>query len=123
MLSGRPPSAEALEANAFFHALAAAMALYLPLMLAFWFAPPLAAWHAAGVAKALFFSFFACLMNWRAFAAYGALAAVLAGASALAVRVSTLLFVPVLIVLLPTLFASFYASYDEIFGERGAGAK
>jgi len=32
----------------------------------FWFAPPLAAWHATGTGKALFFSFFACLMNWRA---------------------------------------------------------
>ena len=47
-------------------------ALYLPVMLAFWFAPPLAAWHSAGAAKALFFSFAASLMNWRAFLGYGA---------------------------------------------------
>jgi hypothetical protein len=95
-----------------------AMALYLPVMCAFWFAPALAAWHSAGVAKALFFSFFACLMNWRAFLAYGALAALLAFITALAVRLSPLLFFPLLFVLLPTFFGSFYASYHDVFGQR-----
>jgi hypothetical protein len=123
MLAGRSPSAEMLDSDAFVGALALAMALYLPVMLAFWFAPPLAAWQAAGVGKALFFSFFACLMNWRAFLAYGALTALAAAASAVAMRLSALFFLPVLIILLPTLFASFYASYDDVFGERGLTAK
>ncbi len=35
-----------------------------------WFAPALVHWHAMSPAKALFFSFFACLRNWRAFAVY-----------------------------------------------------
>ena len=102
-------------------------------MMMFWFAPVLAAWHVAGAAKALFFSFFACLLNWRAFLAYGAchgpawsllpLAALslplhaarrreaqAGGAGAAAAGL-----------MLPTLFASFYASYRDVFGAGRAG--
>jgi hypothetical protein len=91
----------------------------------FWFAPLLAAWHDAAPAKALFFSFFACLMNWRAFLVYGAASAILAAALPLAVlsvvmltglkMAAMSLVFPLLIVLLPTLFASFYASYADVF--------
>jgi hypothetical protein len=98
----------------------------------FWFAPPLAAWHGVAPAKALFFSFFACLMNWRAFLAYGAVTAVVAIALPLAVvTIVTLasisvpamsLVFPLLIALLPTLFASFYASYRDVFGGAQASS-
>jgi hypothetical protein len=68
-------------------------------------------------------------MNWRAFLGYGALTAVVALAipflllsaialafgAALKVPVASLVF-PLIIVLLPTLFASFYASYSDVFG-------
>ena len=95
-------------------------------MMLFWFAPPLAAWHDAGVAKALFFSFFGCLLNWRAFLAYGAVSALVLVALPLAVlsvlmmlslkvAAMSLLF-PLLLMLMPTLFASFYASYRDVFG-------
>ena len=112
---------------------AAAAALYTPVMLAFWFAPPLAAWHGTGAAKALFFSFAASLMNWRAFLAYGAVAlaltlvlpvalftalALAAGGSA-AVPAAMLIF-PLLVLLLPVFFASFYASYRDVFGYDAA---
>jgi len=116
-----------LQSEDFMTALAAAGALYLPVMLAFWFAPPLAAWHSTGAAKALFFSFAASMMNWRAFLAYGAVMSVVtllvpflivsafALAGALAPPAAALIF-PLAIVLLPTLFASFYASYRDVFG-------
>jgi len=103
-------------------------ALYTPVMMMFWFAPALAAWHSAGVAKALFFSFFACLMNWRAFLVYGACAAALMVAlpiAALALPLLLLggekarmapLLLPLLVLMLPTLFASFYAGYRDVFG-------
>jgi hypothetical protein len=83
-------------------------------------------------AKALFFSATACLMNWRAFIAYGVVAAVLtlaapflvlsglmlASGGALQAPAMSLVF-PLLILLLPTLFASFYASYRDVFtGEQ-----
>lgn len=125
MLAGKRPEDEVLQSEAFLTALVSAAALYGPVLMMFWFAPPLAAWHGAGPAKALFFSFFACLINWRAFLAYGAVTALLALALPLAVlsvvmlaslKVAAMSLVfPLLIVLLPTLFASFYASYRDIF--------
>jgi hypothetical protein len=129
MLAGQRPDTDVVQSEAFFGALALAMALYLPVMAAFWFAPPLVAWHSAGVVKALFFSFFACLMNWRAFLAYGAATALfalvlpfvvltaLSFATGGAVKLSASLLFPLVIVLLPTLFASFYASYRDVFGD------
>jgi hypothetical protein len=125
MLTGRRPANEVLQSDEFFGALALAAALYLPVMMMFWFAPPLVAWHSASPAKALFYSFFACLMNWRAFLVYGAAAALvtLVVPFVLAVTLRTLiggvsfawLALPMLGVLLPTLFASFYASYRDVF--------
>jgi hypothetical protein len=128
MLSGQRPSEEVLHSDAFFTALVAAVALYLPVMMLFWFAPLLVAWHSATPVKALFFSFVACLMNWRAFIAYGAVTALvtvllplalaslllLATAGGARFPVLSLAF-PLLILLLPTLFASFYASYRDVF--------
>ena len=133
MLSGERPPDEVLDSADFMSAAAAAAALYLPVMLAFWFAPPLASWHGSGAAKALFFSFAAAMMNWRAFLAYGAVMALVTvlvpfalawllalasgGASTLP---PTMLAFPLVIVLLPTVFASFYASYRDVFGYDAA---
>jgi len=133
MLTGRRPADEVVQSEEFWTALATTAALYLPVMFAFWFAPPLAAWHSVGPAKALFFSLAASLMNWRAFIGYGVVAAlvtlvapflifsllVLATGGALRLPAASLVF-PLLIVLLPTLFASFYASYRDVFGYDAA---
>lgn len=133
MMSGRRPDDEVLQSDDFLAAMAAAALLYLPVMMMFWFAPTLSAWHSAAPAKALFFSAAACLMNWRAFMAYGAAAALvtlvlpfvalsgllLLSGGTLRVPAVSLVF-PLLLLLLPTLLASFYASYRDVFGaERG----
>lgn len=134
MLGGARPSAETLASAGFFTALLIAAVLYVPIMMLYWFAPVLAAWHSAGAAQALFYSFVACLMNWAAFLGYGAAVALIAfvvpflglslgmlltqGAPAAA---ASFLF-PLLLVLLPVLFASFYASYRDVFGDPQAGA-
>jgi hypothetical protein len=129
MLSGRRPDDATLQSGDFLAALATAALLYAPVMMMFWYAPPLAAWHATAPAKALFFSAAACLMNWRAFLAYGAVAALvtlllpllvlsglmLASGGALRGPAMSLVF-PLLILLLPSLFASFYVSYRDVFG-------
>ncbi len=97
--------------------------------MAWWFAPVLAAWHRLGVGKALFFSFIACWMNWRPFLVYGLgllivagilpgvllgiLLLVMPGAANL---VTALVTMPMVLVIAPTIFASFYASYRDIFG-------
>jgi hypothetical protein len=128
MTTGERPGDDLVQSDAFLAALACAALFYVPVMMMFWFAPPLAAWNSAGAAKALFFSFVACLMNWRAFLAYGAFTALvtlalpflalsglmLASGGALAVPIMSLVF-PLLMLLLPTLFASFYASYRDVF--------
>jgi len=129
LISGRRPSDEVLQSDAFLAALVCAGLAYAPVMLAFWFAPPLAAWHSTGPAKALFFSFAACMMNWRAFMVYGLAAAVVsiglplvvaavvafAGGAAGAVPAMSILFA-LMLILMPTLLASFYASYRDVFG-------
>lgn len=121
MTTGARPADEVLRSGALFAALLCGAALYVPVMMLFWFAAPLAAWHGIGAAKALFFSFFACLMNWRAFIVYAAMTGIAAFAVLLVVAsfagpapVAAILF-PVLLVLLPVLFASFYASYRDLF--------
>jgi hypothetical protein len=134
MLSGERPPDELLQSGEFFVALSIAAALYVPVMLAFWFAPVLTAWHGMGAAQALFFSLIACLVNWRAFIAYGVVAALMTVVAPLAVlsvlasisggglRASVLsLFFPLLLVMLPTLFASFYVSYRDIFASSADG--
>ena len=126
MLSGKRPDEETLQSDDFLGALALAALLYAPVLMMFWFAPPLAAWHGIAPIKALFFSFFACLLNWRPFLAYGAVSALFALAlpllllfvlmlASFKIAAMSLVF-PLLLVLLPTLFASFYASYRDIFG-------
>jgi hypothetical protein len=42
------------------------LVLLIPVLMAYWFAPLLIAWHQVPVGKAIFFSFVACLKNWRA---------------------------------------------------------
>ena len=128
-MSGRA-DAEMPQTDDWLRAALVFAALYLPVMMMFWFAPALAAWHAAGAAKALFFSFFACLMNWRAFLAYGAvtlLAVVAVPLAALSLVVALAggarpqlapLMLPLVVLILPTLFASFYASYRDVFGAQ-----
>jgi hypothetical protein len=92
----------------------------------------LVAWEDMGAVKALFYSFFACLRNWRAFTIYGCAWGLLAaalpgitisflvvmfGAQGSLALVQVLIF-GYLLILMPTLFASFYSSYKEIFGSE-----
>lgn len=108
--------------------------LYVPVLLAFWFAPVLVAWHGMGALQALFYSFFACLRNWRAFLAYGTtwlfigavlpstvgtmLAIVLSG-GAPNPTISQVLLLVFLLLAVPTLLGSFYASYRDLFAPSG----
>jgi hypothetical protein len=112
--------------------LLAAVALTLPLMAAFWFAPLLIAWHDLRARKALFFSIVAVLRNWRPFVVYAAAALALTGLLPGLLRVGlaqsdfmlatlgTLVTVALLFVAMPTLFASIYASYRDVFGDGAA---
>ena len=89
----------------------------------------LAAWHRLSLGRALFFSFVACWMNWRPFLTYGAglllVAGILPGvllgillvvAPGAANFVTAIVSVPMILVVAPTIFASFYVCYRDIFG-------
>ena len=105
------------------------MIMLVPLLMAYWFAPVLAAWHRLPLGKSLFFSFVACWINWRPFLAYsiglllfagvipgillGLLLILFPGAASL---IAGLVMVPIALIIAPVIFASFYASYRDIFG-------
>lgn len=129
MLSGKKADREAIEEGNFFLPALIVMLLMLPVMMAYWFAPVLAAWHKLTLGRALFFSMVACWINWRPFLSYGialllvagiipglllgVLLAILPGAQGFITAMVTM---PMLLVVAPTIFASFYASYRDIFG-------
>ena len=105
------------------------MSLMTPVMMAYWFAPVLAAWHRLPLGKSLFFSFVACWMNWRPFLVFSAGVLLVAGIiPGLLLGLLLILFpgvqgfitglvmVPMMLIMAPVIFASFYASYRDIFG-------
>lgn len=105
-----------------------------PLLMAFWFAPLLAAWDGVGAGKSLFFSLVASWRNWRAFTMYG-LALVLVGAllpglilviagflsQSLLNILSVALRMLLIFILAPTMVASIYLSYRDVFAAVPAG--
>jgi len=139
MVLGERPPASAYEDGSLATAAALAGALYLPVVAAFWFAPALSAWRDLPALQALFYSLFATLRNWRAFLTYGlalvlltlvcsftlfALALLLRGLLGNKSQDAFLLVVlPVTLTYVPTLFASFYASYRDIFPQAGTTAE
>lgn len=142
VLGTRPPD-EAFADGSLAGAALLAGAFYMPVLGAFWFAPALSAWRKLPALQALFYSFFASLRNWRAFFAYGLALVLLSLTCGVALFVLALLvrglfgdkspnafvlvMLPVMLTYVPTLFASFYASYRDVFppdenaGETAAG--
>jgi hypothetical protein len=125
MLLGQSSAPPAGEERTLLWAVAVALALWVPVQLAFWFAPPLVAWEGMSAPKALFFSFFAALRNWPAFLVFALLAS---GAAALCAAlilglhrtpagpsvVPTFVFL-LLVVTVPLYYAALYASYRDVF--------
>ena len=70
LVLGTPPDDQALSSDNFLLAVLLALLLYAPIIMAYWYAPVLVAWHDLPASKALFFSLVACLRNWRAFLVY-----------------------------------------------------
>ena len=129
MLSGSKAERAALEEADFLLPSLVVILLLLPVMMAWWFAPVLAAWHRLSLAKSLFFSFVACWMNWRAFVVYGLGLLLVCGiVPGLLLGLLLVIFpegqsfltalvtVPMALIIAPAVFASFYACYRDIFG-------
>lgn len=102
-----------------------ALTLSTPVIMAYWFAPLLVGWWGISAPKAMFFSFIACLRNWRPFLAFGLAIMLVFGlipgvvlglVGALVPLLSSLLLLLLPLVLVPVLFASFYINAREVFG-------
>ena len=128
MLGGHGERA-ALEEADFTLSMLVVMLLLMPVLMAWWFAPVLAAWHKLTLGKSLFFSFVACWLNWRPFLNYGlGLMLVTAVIPGVVLGMLLLLFpgaqnfiiglvmTPMALIVAPAVFASFYASFRDIFG-------
>ncbi len=90
-------------------ALLAGSVLFTPLLMATWFAPALALFEGFPPGKAMFWSFWACLVNWRPMLLYGLLLSLLAMVA---------LVIPFglgLLLFLPLAMTSTYAAYRTQF--------
>ena len=127
LVMGEAPAREALDKTSVFISAQLTVVLLIPIILAFWFAPVLVAWHDMPAGKSLFFSLVACLRNWRPFLLYSLTIGIigvfvprlidglLGGGDGVGQLLPTMLTVMVSLILLPTLYASFYISYRDIF--------
>lgn len=109
--------------------LSLALLAYLPIMLAFAYAPLLIAWRGFGLSKALFFSLVGSWRAWRgllgflsAIMAYGvllpSLAMMLLSALGIdAALVTALVMVPMMAIVAPTVVSGFYTSYAAVLPE------
>ncbi|HEX6633773.1 MAG TPA: BPSS1780 family membrane protein [Usitatibacter sp.] len=88
-----------------------ALALTIPLMAAFWFAPALVIMHGLGPVQAMKESFVGCMRNWIPFLVWSVVMTIFAIVAALPVLLGYLVWIPLAI-------ASTYAAYRDIYTER-----
>ena len=107
-----------------------ALALYIPVMMAFAYAPLLVAWRGFGLGKALFFSLVASWRAWQGL--FGLFLAVLTFGifvpslvmmllTVLGISetvMTTLIVVPLMAILAPTLVSAFLSSYSEVLPDN-----
>ncbi len=106
-LMGRGPGV-GMAVGGFFVALLVMLALMVPLAMAVWFAPALVVFHNVAPLEAMKTSFFACLKNIVPFLVYGVILFVLC-------MIAMIPFGLGMLVMVPVMMGSTYASYVEIF--------
>jgi hypothetical protein len=88
-----------------------ALVLLLPLIMAYWFAPTLVVFHGISAVDAMKWSFAACLRNILPFTVYSLICMLLLLLAAIPLGLG-------LLVMIPTMTASLYVSYKDIFSEE-----
>jgi uncharacterized membrane protein len=88
-----------------------AFALFIPLMMAYWFAPALVVFHNMTAIDAMKNSFVGCLRNVLPFLLYGVVALVLMIVAVIPLGLGLLVFVPMM-------YASIYTSYKDIYMKK-----
>ena len=102
---------EAATSGGLLLAVLVALVLLLPLIMAYWFAPTLVIFHGLGAVDAMKLSFTACLRNLLPFTVYSLISMVLLVLAAIPFGLG-------LLVMIPTMTASLYVSYKDIFSEE-----
>lgn len=114
LLSGNMEHPSAAESSQILLALLIALAAVVPLVMAYWFAPALVVFHDIKPIDAMKLSFNACLRNIVPFLIYGLVSMVL----------MLLAMIPLglgLLIMIPTITASLYTSYKDIFNPPPSG--
>lgn len=110
-------------------ALAVSALLYAPVLMLTWFSPQLVAWHRQPLAKAMFFSFFACWRNKWPFTVLGLILMALSlgvgflvtellRGMGLSPQMTSMLFAPVAMVMTSIGYATQYPIYRAIIEPR-----
>lgn len=102
------PEAVLAAARALLLGMAVGMAVFIPILMAVWFAPPLIVFHNMPPVEAMKLSLAACWRNTLPLLVYGVATLVLGILASIPLMLG-------LIVLLPVLVCSIYASYKDIF--------
>lgn len=110
-MAGPSPAMEEAAGPGMLLAALAALLLLMPLIMAYWFAPILVIFHNLSATDAMKLSFSACLKNIWPFTIYGLISMVLMVLAAIPLGLG-------LLVMIPTMTASLYASYRDIFSEE-----
>ena len=106
---GGIPGGEATAAGGVMLAVLIALALFIPVIMAIWFAPALMMLGDKGVFESLKLSFIGCLKNILPFLIYGIVAIILMIIAMIPVGLGLLIFFPVIM-------GSVYAGYKDIYG-------
>jgi hypothetical protein len=124
-LVGTDLNKETLLQNDFQKAMWLTLCLYVPFSCLFWHAPALVHWHGIAVAKSIFFSFIACLSNWRAFLMYALTWSLVFGCAAAGLGLLSSVFdqaawveellLPLILILASMFFTSAFFSFKECF--------
>jgi hypothetical protein len=108
MTMGGTDSAEAFNPTAILLPMLVIFALFIPVLMAYWFAPALVALEGVTAIEAMKLSFVACLRNILPFLLYGVIVTVLSFVAAIPFMLGFL-------VLSPVIIASIYTAYRDIF--------
>ena len=92
----------------FWLAMLVGLALFIPLIMAYWFAPALVMLHDLGVVESMKLSFVACLRNILPFLIYGIIMLLLFVIGSIPIGLG-------LLVVIPAMLASMYTAYKDIF--------
>ena len=124
--TGTPPQGEEVQSMRI--AAGVSIVLYIPVLMAFWFAPQLVMWSDFAPTKALFYSFFAVWRNKGAFSRYlltwvgltvllGAVLALLGQTLSVEPGAVTAFMFPITLILMAVAHGSFYQSTKDVFGD------